>query len=149
MDQVISPLHFLRGLGMVGLTVVVQATAQMALTRFMQAAPPPKGRGHFTHWGVAYVVAAVLILMLGLIGEVALWALLYYSWGDLGSFTNSAYFSLACFTTIGTSDLVLSPLHRIVGNTEAAAGMLMFGWSTALLFEVIQSTRGTRGAVSG
>ena len=88
--------------------------------------------------------------MLGLIGEVALWALLYYSWGDLGSFTNSAYFSLACFTTIGTSDLVvLPPLHRIVGTTEAAAGMLMFGWSTALLFEVIQSTRGTRGAVSG
>lgn len=144
MEQVISPLHFLRGLGMVGLTVIVQATAQIALTSFLQAVPPPKGRGHLTHSGVVYIVAAVVILVLGLIAEVALWAVLYYSWGDLGGFTNSLYFSLACFTTMGASDLALSPVHRIVGTTEAAVGMLMFGWSTALLFEVIQSMRGVR-----
>lgn len=149
MDQVISPLHFLRGLGMVGLTVVVQAMAQLALTRFLQAVPPPRGRGHLNHWGIAYVVAAVLILMLGMIGEVTLWALLYFSWGELASFTNSFYFSLASFTTIGASDLALSPKHRIVGTTEAAVGMLMFGWSTALLFEVIQSTRGAGTPASG
>jgi hypothetical protein len=149
MDQVISPLHFLRGLGMIGLTVVVQATAQMALTRFLHAVPPPKGRGHINHWGTAYVVAAVVILVLGLIGEVTLWALLYWWWGELGSFANCLYFSLACFTTMGASDLTLSPLHRIVGTSEAAVGMLMFGWSTALLFEVIQTTRGARDPASG
>jgi len=147
MDQVISPLHFLRGLGMVGLTVIIQATTQIALTRFLQAVPPPRGHGHLTHWGVAYVVAAVLILVLGLIGEVVLWAVLYYWWGELGGFANSVYFSLACFTTIGAGDLALSPFHRIVGTTEAAVGMLMFGWSTALLFEVIQHTRGERALV--
>ena len=146
MDQVISPLHFLRGLGMLGLTVVVQAMTQIALERFLRAVPPPKGLGHR---GVVYVVAAVVILVLGLIGEVALWAFLYFSWGELGSFTNSFYFSLACFTTIGASDLALSPLHRIVGTTEAAVGMLMFGWSTALLFEVIQRTRGAGEPASG
>ncbi|HEY6982594.1 ion channel [Reyranella sp.] len=142
MDQVISPLHFLRGLGMVGLTVVMQAATQIALTWFLQVVPPPKGSGQLNHWGVVYVVAAVVILVLGLIGEVTLWALLYYAWGDLGSFTNCIYFSLASFTTMGASDLALSPLHRIVGTTEAAVGMLMFGWSTALLFDVIQRMRG-------
>ena len=91
MDQVISPMHFLRGLGMVGLTVIIQATTQIALTGFFQAVP--RGHGHLTHWGVVYVVAAVLILVLGLTGEVVLWALLYYWWGDLGGFTNSVYFS--------------------------------------------------------
>ena len=105
--------------------------------------------GHLSHWGVAYVVAAVLILMLGLIGEVNVWALLYYSWGDLGSYANSVYFSLASFTTIGTSDLALSPFHRISGAIESGVGMLMFGWSTALLFKVIQSLRGTRAPASG
>jgi ion channel len=142
MNEVISPLHFLRGLGMVGLTVIIQATAQIALTRFLRAVPPPRGQEHLTYRGIFYVVAAVLILVIGLIGEVTLWALLYYLWGDLGSFANAVYFSLACFTTMGASDLVLSPFHRIVGTTEAAVGMLMFGWSTALLFEVIQSMRG-------
>jgi hypothetical protein len=141
MDDVISPLHFLRGLGMVGLTVIVQAITQIALTRFLQAVPPPRGRGHLNHWGIAYVVLAVFILVLGIVGEVGVWAVLYYAWGDLGSFTKAVYFSLACFTTLG-SDLVLSPMHRMVGVTEAAAGMLIFGWSTALLFEVIRTTRG-------
>ena len=72
------------------------------------------------------------------------WALLYWSWGELGSYANAVYFSLASFTTIGASGLTLSPGHRIVGATEAAVGMLIFGWTTALLFEVIQATRGKR-----
>lgn len=144
MDDVISPLHFMRGLGMLGATVVVQAITQIALTRFLQAVPPPRGRGHMNHLGIAYVVAAVTILMLGLIAEVGVWALLYFWWGELGGFAKSVYFSLACFTTIGASELTLSPSHRMVGATEAAVGMLMFGWSTALLFEVIQTARGNR-----
>jgi len=146
MDDAISPLHFLRGLGMIGATVIVQAVAQMALTRFMVAVPPPRGMGHLHPLGVIYVVAAVFILTLGVIAEVLLWAALYYSWGDLGSFTNAAYFSLASFTTIGAAELALSPQHRIVGATEAAVGMLMFGWSAALLFDIIQVVRGRRDA---
>lgn len=143
MSEIISPLHFLRGLGMVGLTVIVQAFATIALSRFMEAVPPPQDRAR-TFWAVVYVVAAALILVLGLIAEVALWAALYYAWGELGSFANALYFSLASFTTIGATDLALSPFHRIVGATEADAGMLMFGWSTALLFEVIRSLRDGR-----
>jgi ion channel len=142
-DDVISPLHFMRGLGMVGATVIVQTITQIALSRFMEAVPPPRPSGrHLSHLGIAYIMAPVLILVIGMIGEVTLWALLYYSWGDLGSFTNSAYFSLASFTTVGASELSLTPVHRIVGATEAAVGMLMFGWSTALLFDVIQTMRG-------
>ena len=42
---------------------------------------------------------------------------------------------------------MLSPLltlrqrgHRIAGAVESAVGMLMFGWSTALLVRVVQRT---------
>jgi hypothetical protein len=144
-DDVISPLHFMRGLGMIAATVIVQTITQIALSRFMEAVPPPRPSGrHLNHLGVAYIMAPVLILVIGMIGEVALWALLYYSWGDLGSFTNSVYFSLASFTTIGAFELSLSPAHRITGATEAATGMLMFGWSAALLFDVIQTMRSGR-----
>jgi hypothetical protein len=34
----------------------------------------------------------------------------------------------------------LPPDHRLVGALEAAAGMLMFGWSTALLVAVVRRT---------
>jgi hypothetical protein len=144
MDDTISPLHFLRALGMVGATVVIQALAQIALSRFLTAVPPPRRTRHLDHLGIAYVVVAVFILTLGVSVEVLLWAALYHSWGDLGSFTNAVYFSLASFTTLGASELTLTPRHRIVGATEAAAGMLMFGWSTALLFDIIQILRGKR-----
>ena len=144
MDDVITPLHFMRGLGMIAATVVVQTITQIALSRFLEAVPPPQTGRHLNHIGVAYVMGPVLILVIGMIGEVTLWALLYYSWGDLGSFSNAVYFSLACFTTIGASELSLSPAHRIVGATEAAVGMLMFGWSAALLFDVIQTMRSRR-----
>jgi len=146
MDRVISPLHFMRGLGMVGATVIVQAITQIALTRLLEKLPAPRRGRHLDHYGVAYVLVAVIILMMGMAGEITLWALLYYVWGELGGFTNSVYFSLASFTTVGATDLALSPAHRMIGATESAVGMLMFGWMTALLFEVIQSTRGNRDA---
>src|SRR5258708_33281290 len=85
MEDVISPLHFLRRLGLVGATVIVQAIAQIALTRFMQALPPPRGRRHLDHRRVIYVVAAVLCRGIGLICEDAMWPLLYYSCADLGT----------------------------------------------------------------
>ena len=86
MDGVISPLHFLRGLGMVGATVIVQALTQIALTRLLEKLPSPGGRRHLDHYGVAYVMVAVFVLMLGVAGEIGLWALLYYFWGELGGF---------------------------------------------------------------
>jgi hypothetical protein len=60
--------------------------------------------------------------------------------GELGSFANAAYFSLASFTTVGANELSLSPAHRLSGALEAAMGMLMFGWSTALLVPIVQRT---------
>ena len=81
------------------------------------------------------------MLMAGHMLQVTLWALLYhFYWGDLGTFGAAFYFSLASYTTVGTAELVLPPGHRIVGALESAAGMLMFGWSTALLVRVVQRT---------
>jgi len=141
MDGTISSLHMLRGIGMLGTTVVVQAIVQIILTRVLEKMPPPRRTKHLGIYGTIYIVVAVLILALGLIAEISLWAVLYYSWGELGGYANCAYFSLASFTTIGASDLSLSPVHRLVGAQESAIGMLMFGWTTALMIEVISSTR--------
>jgi hypothetical protein len=137
----ISLLHMLRGLGMLGVTVIVQAIFQIILTRALERMPSPRRTRHLGYYGVVYIVVAVVILAIGIMTEINLWAVLYYSWGELGSYANAVYFSLASFTTIGASDLSLSPIHRVVGAQESGVGMLIFGWTTALLIEVIQSTR--------
>jgi hypothetical protein len=137
MQDGIDLVHYVRGVLLLGGTVILQATAQIALVR-VTTALPMRNVSHRSPVWLAYVVACVLVLMLGHISQVLLWAAVYFRMGELGSFANCIYFSLASFTTVGASELVLSPGHRIVGALEAAAGMLMFGWSTALLVQVVQ-----------
>ena len=144
MDDVITPLHFLRSAGMVVATVIVQALAQIALSRAIEMLPPPHGHRQLDGYAMLHILVAISILMLGMVAEITLWGLLYFSWGELGRFGNAIYFSLASFTTVGATELSLTPPHRMAGALESAVGMLMFGWSTALLFEVIQGTRGRR-----
>jgi len=92
----------------------------------------------------AYSTIAILVLMVGHVLQVTIWGLWYYAWGDLGSLRNCLYFSLASFTTVGANDLELKPWHRMAGAVEAGIGMLMFGWSTALLVDIIQRARQLR-----
>jgi hypothetical protein len=135
--------HFLRGMLLLGGTVVLQALAQIALGHVTTALPlPMRHASQRSPLWLAYVVSCVLVLMLGHIAQVVLWAALYFHLDELGSFGSCIYFSLASFTTVGASELVLSPGHRIAGALEAAAGMLMFGWSTALLVQVVQRSEG-------
>jgi voltage-gated potassium channel Kch len=65
---------------------------------------------------------------------------LCFDFDEFRSFGAALYFSLANFTTVGASDLTIPTTHRMVGALESAAGMLMFGWSTALLVRVVQRT---------
>jgi len=88
-----------------------------------------------------YSITTVIVLMVGHLLQVSVWAACYYAWGTLGSARDCLYFSLASFTTVGAADLELQPDHRMAGVVEAGVGMLMFGWSTALLVEVIQHSR--------
>jgi hypothetical protein len=126
---------------MLGVTVIVQAIFQIILSHVLDSLPSPRRTRHLSYYGVLYIVVAVVILSIGLLTQVNLWAVLYYTWGNVGSYVNAVYVSMASFTTIGASDVSLTPAHRVVGAQEAGVGMLMFGWTTALLIDVIQRTR--------
>ena len=134
-------MRLVRGVLLIGATGVVQVFAQLVLSRMMEILPHPRASSRPTFFMLAHSVVAVLVLMAGHMLHVTLWALLYhFYWGDLGTFGASFYFSLASYTTVGTAELTLPPGHRIVGALESAVGMLMFGWSTALLVRVVQRT---------
>jgi len=48
------------------------------------------------------------------------------------------YFSMVTFTTLGYGDVTMSPDWRLLASFEAANGIIMFGWTTALIAAVIQ-----------
>jgi voltage-gated potassium channel len=70
--------------------------------------------------------------------EMLIWAVAFWLVEALPTFSEAVYFSISSYTTVGYGDVVLGPEWRTLGAAEAAVGVLLFGWSTALLFAVIQ-----------
>jgi len=70
--------------------------------------------------------------------EVALWALAYWIVDAAPQGTDLFYFAFVNYTTLGYGDIVPAPEWRLLGPLTAATGILMFGWSTAVMFEVLR-----------
>jgi len=84
----------------------------------------------------------VLWLFLATILEVWVWAVLYRVIGAVGSAEEALYFSTTTFTTLGFGDLTLDEEWRLLSSFEGANGLLMFGWSTAMIFAAVQKVYG-------
>jgi hypothetical protein len=85
-------------------------------------------------WLLVRMVYGLMILHLL---EIAVWAVFYKSVGCFAEFETSFYYSATSYSTVGFGD-VLPPVEwRILGAAEAVTGVLMFGWSTGVLFSVV------------
>jgi hypothetical protein len=82
-----------------------------------------------------------LILVFLHIVQIAIWALTYRALvpaGQLESLEQAVYFSFVTFTTLGYGDITLGEGWRLLSGIEAMNGILLVGWSTAVLFAVVQ-----------
>ena len=68
----------------------------------------------------------------------SIWAHAYLRVGAIEQLETALYFSMVTFTTLGYGDVTLSPDWRLLASFEAANGIMMFGWTTALIAAVIQ-----------
>jgi len=86
-----------------------------------------------------YSVAGVVLLMfLVSVIEVLAWSVTYLWLGALEGFEKATYFSMVTFTTLGYGDIVLTDQWRLLASFEAANGIIMFGWTTAIVLAVVQ-----------
>jgi len=70
--------------------------------------------------------------------DSVIWAYAYLRVGAIEQLETALYFSMVTFTTLGYGDVTLSPDWRLLASFEAANGIMMFGWTTALIAAVIQ-----------
>jgi hypothetical protein len=84
-------------------------------------------------------VAEIVILMfLASVVEVLVWAATYLAVNAIQGFEKALYFSMVTFTTLGYGEIVLEERWRLLSSFEAANGILMFGWSTAIVIAAVQ-----------
>ncbi len=87
---------------------------------------------------IAVMIAAVLILMMAHVVEVLVWALSYAIIGVAPESADRVYFAFVNYTTLGYGDITPLERWRLLGPMTAMNGVLLFGWSTAVIFEVLQ-----------
>ena len=89
---------------------------------------------------IAVMVGTAAALMVAHTLEVLVWALTYGLVGAAPADSDLLYFAFVNYTTLGYGDITPVQAWRLTGPMTAMNGILMFGWSTAVLFEVLRRT---------
>ena len=86
---------------------------------------------------IYWVVTTILVMFAVALLEALAWASVYLALGALKGLEQALYFSLVTFTTLGYGEIVLDERWRLLASFEAANGIIMFGWSTAIVMAVV------------
>ena len=129
------------GMGMVGVTTIIHAFFMVVGTQVTAQRWTSERRftGHIAKAALISVLTCWMFLAIVL--EAWLWALmyLYHPFNTiLLDLETALYFSMVTFTTVGYGDVVLTGAWRLLASIQAANGVIVFGWTTALIFYYIQ-----------
>ena len=94
---------------------------------------------------VAVMIATVSVFMAAHIAEVIVWSLAYMAVGAAPPGTDFIYFAFVNYTTLGYGDVTPVERWQLLGPMTAMNGVLLFGWSTAVIFAVLRSTMVANG----
>ena len=91
---------------------------------------------------IVVMIPTVTFLMATHTFEVIVWALIYKIAGAAPPGAPLVYFAFVNYTTLGYGDVVPVQEWQLLGPMTAMNGVLLFGWSTAVIFEVLRKALG-------
>jgi hypothetical protein len=97
---------------------------------------------------VVVMIPTVLVLMATHTAEVMVWAFGYYIANAAPEGADRLYFAFVNYTTLGYGDVVPVARWRLLGPMTAMNGILLFGWSTAVIFEVLRKAIAREGKMT-
>ena len=113
----------------------------LAMASVIAASRAASSGRHFTRPALRLVVimiAAVSVLMAFHIAEIGVWALAYALLDVTPPGAHRFDFAFVNYTTLGYGDVLPVEDWRLLGPMTAMNGVLLFGWSTAVIFEVLR-----------
>ena len=139
-------LHILAAGGLVSL-LNFGIHALMTVLVVMATRRTARQTGHLHAFArlIALLSVTMLVLMIAHVMEVAVWGAFYGLTGfplhETGSTTFSGgYFEFAFenYTALGYGDVVAGGGWRMIGPITGLNGLLLIGWSVAIIFEVMR-----------
>ncbi len=130
-------IQLLFAFGLTCLTVLTHAVgSSFAISLFARLGQQLQGKQNPWKEGILVSMVVGILLFLHLL-EAGWWGLFYLLSAELPDFQTAIYFSITSYTTVGYGDVVLPAPWRILGPIESAVGILMFGWSTAIIVAAV------------
>jgi hypothetical protein len=86
------------------------------------------------------MMGTAAILLTAHVAEVAVWAATYVAVGATRGGAGNVYFAFVNYTTLGYGDILPVSEWQLLGPITAMNGILLFGWSTAAIFEVLRTS---------
>jgi len=122
----------------VGACNIVIHALVMAVVLWVTRVVSAKARWHPWLFLIVVMFATVSVLMIAHACEVIVWSVAYAMVGAAPAGTDLVYFAFVNYTTLGYGDVVPVEAWRLLGPMTAMNGVLLFGWSTAVIFEVLR-----------
>jgi hypothetical protein len=132
--------QFVVGIAISSVNVGLHALGTIMLDRVVQRYWGEALQEHPMRDRYLLMIGVGTALMVAHFLEVLVWAFFYDLLGVTPPGTDAVYFALAQYTTLGYSEAVPPHDWVLLGPITAANGLLLFGWSTAVIFEVVRTT---------
>src|SRR6516162_1696902 len=132
--------QFLVGGGVSLANIAIHALVMTMLVQVARAMGR-KRQPHSSLVLIAVMIPTISVLMAAHTIEVFVWALAYLIFGAAPEGADLVYFAFVNYATLGYGDVLPVESWRLLGPLTAMNGMLLFGWSTAVIFfEVLRRT---------
>ena len=131
--------QFLVGAAVSVCNIAIHALVMAAVVRIAQIAAA-KGTSRQSLRLISVMTATVSVLMVAHASEVIVWSMAYAIVDAAPAGADLVYFAFVNYTTLGYGDVIPVQRWRLLGPMTAMNGVLLFGWSTAVIFEVLRRT---------
>lgn len=121
-----------------GCLVIQSLTALLAMRCCARVNTVQTGKGS-AHLTLASMILLLSVLSVGSIVQMLAWSIGYGRLGRFEDFETALYFSSGVtFTSLGFGDVVPSGHVRLLEPLQAANGLIMFGFCTAVLMNALR-----------
>jgi len=129
--------QFLFGGAVSAVNISLHALVMTVLVQIARNAST-RSKSHTSQHLLLVMIPTVLVLMLTHAIEVVVWGISYWLVDAAPVGTDRVYFAFVNYTTLGYGDVVPLPHWHMLGPMTALNGIMLIGWSTALIIEILR-----------